>query len=195
MRQIRILLIAAICCWITAATQPAHAGADDKAVQKTLTVLVNSIRYNKDDVAAKQLAYNEMSKALMAEGWATMSAEQQKEFAGHLQTLLRLMSFPKGRDMFKYLDALLFDSVKVEGDTAHCKTTVVIHRDVKKAEIPIEWVLMKDGGNWKVVDTVTMGESTAAGIREEQLLPLMKEGGVNAVLDAMRKKVSELKES
>lgn len=194
MLHARTLLIATLICgW--AATPPAHAAGDDKAVQKTLTVLVNSIRYNKDDLAAKQLSYEAMSKSLMADAWGTMKPDQQKEFQDNLQTLLRKISFAKGRDMFKYLDALLFDSVKIDGDTAHCKTTVVIHRDVKKTEIPIEWILVKEGGAWKVADTVTMGESTAAGIREDQVLPLMKEGGLNKVLAAMRDKVAELKKS
>lgn len=190
----RTLLTAFLFCgW--AAWTPAHAAGEDKAVQKTITVLVNSIRYNKDDLAAKQLAYESMSKALMAETWGTMNGDQQKEFKDSLQSLLRMMAFAKGRDMFKYLDALLFDTTKVEGDTAHVKTTVVVHRDLKKTEIPLEWVLVKDGGAWKVADTVTMGESTATGMREDQVLPLMKEGGVDAVLGAMRQKIAELKKS
>src|SRR5690349_17048936 len=136
-----------------------------------------------------------MAKALMAETWATMSPADQKEFVADLEILLRKISFTKGREMFQYLDAVLYDPVKMVGDAAHCKSTVVVHRDLKKTEIPIEWVLLKEGGQWKVIDTVTLGESTTAGIRQDQVLPLLKEGGVPALMDALRKKVAEVNKS
>jgi phospholipid transport system substrate-binding protein len=169
--------------------------ADDKAVQKTLKTLVSSIRYSKDDIAAKQLSFEAMAKALLQDTWTTMSEPERKEFLTHLDTLMRRMSFAKGRDMFQYLDAVLYEPVKVQGEVAHCKSTVVVHRELKKTEIPIEWVLVKEGGAWKVADTVTMGESTTEGIRQDQVLPLLKEGGVPALLDAMRKKAAEFKKS
>lgn len=179
--------------WTTAAV--AAESADDKAVQKVIKALITSIRYNKDDLAAKQLAFAPMSKLLMDDAWATMKEPERQEFAANLEALIRGLSFTKGREMFQYLDAVLYDPVKVQGDKAHCKSTVVIHRDLKKTEIPIEWVLVKDGGQWKVVDTVSLGESTTQGIREEQIKPLVKEGGVAGVLAAMRKKMGELKKS
>jgi phospholipid transport system substrate-binding protein len=169
--------------------------ADDKAVQKTLKTLVNSIRYNKDDVAAKQLSFEAMAKGLLQDTWAGLSEADRKEFLTHLETLIRRMSFTKGRDMFQYLDAVLYDPVKMQGDAAHCKSTVVVHRELKKTEIPIEWVLVREGGAWKVADTVTLGESTTEGIRQDQVLPLLKEGGVPALMDALRKKAAELKKA
>ena len=68
----------------------------------------------------------------------------------------------------------------------------VLHRDLKKSEIVIDWVIAKSGGQWKVYDTVMQGESTLAGIRDEQIKPLLKEGGVAAVKKAMNEKVAEI---
>ena len=48
-------------------------------------------------------------------------------------------------------------------------------------------------GAWKVADTTMLGQSTAEGIREDQVEPLLKEGGVSKVLEALRGKVAELK--
>ena len=169
--------------------------ANDKAVQKVVKNLINSIRYKKDDLAAKQLAFEAMSKELLGDAWPSLPASEQKEFTGHLETLLRKISFVKGREMFQYLDAVLYEPVSLQGEQAHCKSTVVIHRDLKKTELPIEWVLVKEGGQWKVLDTVTMGESTATGIRQEQVQPLLKEGGTTALMTALRKKVTEVSKS
>ena len=56
----------------------------------------------------------------------------------------------------------------------------------------IDWVLKKDGSTYKVYDIVMLGESTAEGIREDQIEPLMEEGGTAAVMKALRDKVKEV---
>ncbi len=171
----------------------AAAAPDDKAVQKTLKTLISAVRYGKDDMAAKQLAFNAMAQDLLGATWAKASPAEQKEIVSGLETLLRKVSFPKGREIFQYLDAVLYDPVVVEGGKVKCKSTVVIHRDLKKTELPITWVLVQESGQWKVVDTVSMGDSTAASIREDQVDPLLKEGGVPSLMAALRKKVAEAK--
>ena len=185
---------AALLLVLTAASA-AHADTDtdtDKAVQKTIKSLIGAIRYSKDDVAAQQVAFGPMAKALMADDWAKLSSAEQTELTRGIEKLIRTISFPKGRDLFKYLDAMLYDTARVEGDKARAKSTVVIHRDLKKTEVVIEWVLIKDGGGWKVLDTVMMGESTLDGLREDQMKPLLAKGGTQAVLAAVRERVAEV---
>lgn len=189
-------LLVALAFTFTLNGLPTHAQADaaaDKATQKALKSLVGSIRYGKDDLAAKQIAFGAMSKGLLTDTWAKMTPAQQAEFQKSLEGLVRGLSFPKGKDMFQYLDAMLYDAARVEGDQAKVRSTVVVHRDYKKTEIIIDWVLVQEGGAWKVLDTVMLGESTLAGLRDEQVKPLVKEGGVDAVLKAMRDKLAELK--
>jgi phospholipid transport system substrate-binding protein len=172
---------------------PARADAElDQAVQKTLKALVGSIRYGKDDMAARQVAFGGMGQALLTEEWQKLSAAEQAEIARGLETCIRALSFSKGREMFKYLDALLFEPARLDGNTAKVKSTIVVHRELKKAEIIIDWVLTKDAGSWKVLDIVMMGESTLAGLRDEQVKPLLTKGGKAAVLQALRDKVAEV---
>jgi ABC-type transporter MlaC component len=94
--------------------------------------------------------------------------------------------------MFKHLDAVLLKPSVVQKDRATCVSTVVVNRNYKKADIAIEWVLVRAQGGWKVVDTLMLGESTAEGIREDQLEPLLQQGGMENVLKAMRKRAAEL---
>lgn len=173
---------------------PARA-ADDPAVQKTLKTLVNAIRYGKYDLASKQLAYDEMAKSLMEDTWAAMSEAERKEMSAGLQTLIEKRSFVKANEQFKYLDALLFDPVRKDASTLRCKSTIVIHRSMKKTEIVIDWVLAQVGGAWRVLDTYMAGESTLGSIREDEVQPIIKEGGLPAVMKALRAKVAEAKES
>ncbi len=186
----------ALCLGLWLAPQTAQAQSEtDAAVQKTLKTLVNSIRYGKDDLAAKQLAFGAMARGLLTDDWGKFSPAEQAELTSGLETVIRAASFKKGRDMFQYLDALLFDAAKVTGDKAKVRSTIVVHRELKKAEIIIEWVLVNEGGAWKVLDTVMLGESTMASLRDEQVKPLFKQGGVAAVMKAMRDKVAETKKT
>src|SRR5687768_2742710 len=127
----RVFALAVVLCPALAGAAP----ADDQATQKAIKGLVNAIRYGKDDLAAKQLDFGAMSKGLMAEDWQKLSAAEQAEFQKHLETLVRNLSFPKGKDMFQYLDAMLYDPARLEGDKAKVKSTIVVHRDLKKTEI------------------------------------------------------------
>ncbi|MEZ0313750.1 MAG: ABC transporter substrate-binding protein [Myxococcota bacterium] len=176
-----------------ALTSVANAQAPSTAEgQKPIKTLINAIRYSKDDLATKQVGYDVMVEKLMDTSWKDASDADKKELISGMEKLIRGISFPAGRDIFKYLDNVLYDAPRLDKDQVKVKSTVVIHRDLKKSEIVIDWVIAKSGGQWKVYDTVMQGESTLAGIRDEQIKPLLKEGGVAAVKKAMNEKVAEI---
>lgn len=165
---------------------------DAAATQKTVRALVNAIRYSKDEMASKKLNLTAMARVLLGDSWATASAAQQHDIVATLTTLLSRTSFPKGRELFAYLDALLFEAAQQRGDRIFVKTVVVVHRNLKKVELPIEWVLTREQGTWQVVDIISMGESTAEGIRDEEVAPLLQEGGVQKLIDTMHERASKL---
>ena len=162
-------------------------------VEKTLKTLITAVRYGKDDLATRQIAFSRMAERLLPSTWTTMPDAQRQELSRGIETLVRKNAFKKGRDLFEHLDAVLYDAPRINGPEARCKSTVVVYRNYKKAEIIIDWVLVPDNGQWKVVDTVMLGESTLEGIREDQVNPLLKEGGVNTLLAALRRKLAESK--
>ena len=163
--------------------------ADAAAAQKSVRALINAIRYNKDDLAAKRLNFDGMARLLLADSYAQASTAQRQDFVSSLGKLVAGTSFPKGRELFHYLDALLFEAATPQGDAMRVKSVVVVHRNLKKVELPIEWVLTRTAGQWQVVDIISMNESTAQGIREEEVLPLYKEGGLDKVLAAMHERL------
>ena len=178
---------------VTVVTSTALAQTPSAAeAQKPIKTLINAIRYSKDDIAAKQVAYDVMVEQIMGDAWKDASVSDRTELVSGMEKVIRGLSFPAGRDMFKYLDNVLYDAPRQDGGSIKVKSTVVIHRDLKKSEIVIDWALAKSGGQWKVYDTVMQGDSTVAGIREDQVKPLLKEGGVPAVVKAMRDKVAEV---
>jgi ABC-type transporter MlaC component len=167
--------------------------AERGVVHKTLKTLLSAIRHQKDDLAAQQIDFSAMAVAITGPVWGRLTGPQQAELVAGLEVVVRKVSFVRGRDIFQHLDAVRYGEVRMVGAQVHCEATVVVHKALKKTEIAIDFVLSEHDGKWRVMDTLMLGESTAQGIREDQVEPLVEDGGVAALLAALRKKVSELK--
>ena len=165
-----------------------------KKLQKPIKVLIGAVRYGKNALGLKQLALDEMSAQMCKNHWAKMSAAQKKEFSSNLGTLLRLISFRKSKELFKHIDAILFDSPKMLGkDRASIRNTIVVHRAYKKKELQLTWILLKKGKKWQILDLRTIGKTTIEKMRTKQINPLVKKGGVKLLLQKMREMMAKAK--
>jgi len=169
------------------------------AARKPVKTLIGAIRQSKDDLAASFVAYEAMCRTLLDETWNELTEAERKEFVDGFAYLLKATSFPKARELFAKAETALhieyeparIDEAKGE---ARIRSLIVIHSQVKKDEITIEYLLRKIDGQWLIYDTEdASGESTLAGIREDQVIPLLDEGGPKHLLATLRKKVAEAK--
>jgi len=169
------------------------AGKPDKSVEKTIKTVLTSVRYGKDSIAVKKIDFDKMAELSMGESWKDVSPADRKKLSSGIQTITEKLSFPKGRDLFKHLDAILYDAPRVTKDNAHLKTTIVVHRNYKKQEMVIDFILYRGPNGWKIVDTVILGESTLEGFYEDQIEPLLDKGGIPAVMAALDARLNKLK--
>ena len=172
---------------------PALAGPKDE-LSKPLKTIVNSVRYGKDNAALKLFASDEQGKLMVADAWSKGTDAQRKEFQDLFLTLFGKIAFPKIRKNFENLDTVLYEEPTVEGDKANIASTILINHPLKKQELKVKYQLVKQGSAWKVVDVAVLGDSMLIGIRDDQVQPLLKEGGWDALLKAMREKAAELKD-
>ena len=178
---------------LVVASSPAMAAKEDKALQKTVKVLVNAIKLKKDDYAAKQIDFETMVSGLLEEQWAGISAADKEFFVSGMEKLIRKISFNAGREYFQYMDAVRFTAGTVNGETAQLPSVIVVNHPVKgRSELKITWVLKKNGSSWRVYDTVMLGESTMETIKEDQIELLLEDGGVARVKKAMKDKLAEV---
>ncbi len=166
--------------------------APNEAVTKPVKTVVQSVRYNKDDLALKQLANEEQGRFLLGEDWDKGTPAQRQEFTRLFTSLFAKMAFPKVRENFKNLASITYEDPAVEGTKAKVKSTIVIEHPVKKQEMKLQYSLAQEKGAWKVVDVAVLGDSMLTGIRDDQVRPIMKQGGWNHLLELMRKKEAEL---
>lgn len=164
-------------------------------VSKPLKTVVNSVRYGKDLLALKSFAGEEQGKVLCGESWAKGTDAQRAEFVKQFHELFGKIAFPKIRKNFENLDTVLYDEPAIEGDKATIASTILINHPMKKQELKVTYALIKGKGGWQVIDvTVKGGSSMLTDIRDDQVQPLIKEGGWDGLLKAMREKTAELKD-
>lgn len=166
--------------------------APNEAVSKPVKTVVQSVRYGKDLAALKLFGGEQQARFLLGDAWDKASEPQRKEFIEVFHTLFAKIAFPKVRDNFKNLASITYEDPEVTGDEAKVASTVVIDHPMKKQELKLKYALAKDKAGWKVVDVAVLGDSMLTGIRDDQVRPLLKEGGWDAVLKAMREKAKEL---
>lgn len=178
---------------LTASLSLATGASPKDEVSKPLKTVVNSVRYGKDKMALKLFAGEAQGKALLGADWDKGSDAQRKEFVQLFHVLFAKLAFPKIRKNFENLDTVLYENPTVTGDAAEIGSTILINHPLKKQELKVRYTLVKQGG-WKVVDVSVLGDSMLKGIRDDQIIPLMKEGGWDGLLKAMRERDAELKD-
>lgn len=166
--------------------------APNETVAKPVKTVVQSVRYSKDDLAIKQLANEEQGRFLLGEDWDKATDAQRKEFTQLFNKLFSKIAFPKVRENFKNLASITYDDPVLDGDKAKVNSTVIIEHPMKKQEMKLQYSLVKAQGAWKVLDVSVLGDSMLTGIRDDQVRPIMKQGGWDLLLDLMRKKDAEL---
>lgn len=164
-------------------------------ISKPLKLVVNSVRYGKDQAALKNFAAEEQGKSLTQDYWAKGTEAQKTEFKKLFLELFGKMAFPKIRKNFENLDTVLYDEPTVTQDSSTIGSTILINHPMKKQELKVTYALTRGKAGWQVVDvTVKGGNSMLTDIRTDQVQPLLKEGGWDGLLKAMRDKAAELKD-
>jgi phospholipid transport system substrate-binding protein len=168
----------------------------DEVLEKPVNKLVKSVRFEKDDLALASLDGEAEGEVLLGEAWAKGTDAQRKEFVSLFHQLFAAMAFPKIRENFKNLDTTLYEPTKAEGDKVELKSTLVINHPLKKQEIKVKYDLRKVKEGWRVVDVTVLGSgspSMLSGIRDEQIKPLLANGGWDKLLQVMRDRLAQVK--
>jgi phospholipid transport system substrate-binding protein len=170
----------------------ARAAPADDAITKPVKIVVQSVRLSKDELALKHFAADEQGRFLLGESWDQGTDAQRKEFTTLFKRLFSLIAFPKVRDNFKNLISITYDAPKLEGSKATVSSIVLIDHPMKKQELKLVYSVLQEKEGWKVLDVKVLGDSMLTGIRDDQVQPILKQGGWDRLLELMRAKNAEL---
>ncbi|HEY8209318.1 MAG TPA: ABC transporter substrate-binding protein [Myxococcaceae bacterium] len=171
----------------------ALAGGDAKNLPevKPLAAIIGNVRQERDLKALSYFAAEEQGKFLTGEYWAKATPAQQAEFTKGFQELFAKIAFPKVRKNFEHLGTVLYEPPKTEGGKTTVASVVTIDHPVKKQELKLKYTVAQEKGQWKVVDVAVLGDSMLLGVRDDQVQPLLMEGGWEKLLKAMKDKLAE----
>ena len=169
------------------------AGPDVKSLPevKPLAAIIGNIRKERDLKALSYFNTEEQGKYLAGDHWDKATPAQKEEFTRMFQELFGKIAFPKVRENFKHLGTVLYEAPKTEGGKTTVASVLQIDHPVKKQELKLKYWVAQEKGQWKVVDVAVLGDSMMQGIRDDQVQPLLKEGGWDKLLKAMKDKLAE----
>ena len=170
---------------------PGFASPAKEEVSKPIKTVIQAVRFNKDPLALKNFAGEEQGKLLLADDWSKGTEAQRKEFITLFHSLFSQKAFPNIRKNLENLDTVLYDEPTVSGEKAEIGSTILINHPLKKQELKAKYQLVKDKTGWKVVDVSVLGDSMLKGIRDPQIIDIMKEGGWEKLLALMRSEVKK----
>jgi phospholipid transport system substrate-binding protein len=137
------------------------------------------------NISENMFDYTELSKRTLAQNWKKLNAGQQTEFLGLYKTLLEDAYADK---IITYTDEkVLFGKETVLSEkTTEVETTII----TKKADIPINYRVIRKGSDWKIYDVVIEGVSLVGNYRN-QFKEILSDKTPDALLDTLRKKVGK----
>ncbi|MCB9525611.1 MAG: ABC transporter substrate-binding protein [Myxococcales bacterium] len=192
----RRILAGLVALTALAVAAPTLAGRRDSkpAHEQALGQLINNVRYGQDNTALTFLDGPLQGPVLLGDAWGKGTAEQQAEFIKLFHHLFAAVAFPKMRDSFQHLTTVTYDAPKAAGDRIEVGSVLHIQAGPKEQELKLVYSLSKAAdGALKVVDVTIVGEaSMLASIRDDQITPIMAEGGWPKLLELLRARAKDL---
>jgi phospholipid transport system substrate-binding protein len=172
-----ILCVVVICfSYLGGAPPPVHAGEPTNAVKGTVEKVLDIVRnkeLKKPQKTAERRAllrkavderfdYEEMSKRTLGMHWQKRTPEERKEFVTLFSDLLERSYVNK---IESYSDEPIeYLQETIEGEYALVKTKITTKGNT---EVPIDYKLLRKGGQWEAYDVVIEGISLVNNYRSQ----------------------------
>jgi phospholipid transport system substrate-binding protein len=113
-------------------------------------------------IVGERFDFDEMSKRTLALHWQKRTQAERREFVSLFSDLLERSYVNK---VESYTDEkTLYIDESTEGEYSVVKSKIITKRNV---EVPIDYKLLKEGGEWKVYDVVIEGVSLVNNYRNQ----------------------------
>lgn len=173
----------------------AHARPKAKAShEQMIGRLINSVRYGQDAAALAFLDGDTQARQLLGPAYDQGTPEQRAEFVRLFHQIFAGVAFPKMRESFEHLTTITYDAAEVKSGRIELGSVIHIQAGPKEQELRVRyWVSEGAGGPSRVVDVTIQGDkSMLTNIHDDQIQPILAEGGWPKLLDLMRTRAKEL---
>lgn len=156
--------------------------------------LINSVRYDQDKSALAFMDGETSARQLLGAAFDAGTAEQRAEFVQLFHQIFAGVAFPRMRDSFQHLTTITYDAPVVTAGQTELGSVIHIQAGPKEQELRVRfWVSKGTDAKARVVDVTIQGDkSMLTNIRDDQVQPILAEGGWNKLLELMRARAKEL---
>jgi phospholipid transport system substrate-binding protein len=164
--------------------------------EQRLGQLVNNVRYAQDVTALDYLDGDGQAKFLLADAYDKGTPEQRAEFVKLFHHIFAGVAFPRMRNNFEHLKTITYGPAEEKAGRTHVPSVIFIQAagGMKEQEISVAYELAAGADKkLRVVDVTVKGDkSMLTNIRDDQIQPILKEGGWPKLLELLRAKAAEL---
>jgi phospholipid transport system substrate-binding protein len=140
------------------------------------------------NVVYQRFDFTEMSKRVLGSQWRNLSENQKQEFTNLFTTLLEHAYIGKIENYSN--QKVEFKDQRVRNDRAEVQTEI-IDKDVV---IPVSYIMLLEGEEWKVYDVVVENVSLIRNYME-QFKEILRKDGYPSLLTQLKEKVKELEQT
>ena len=138
-----------------------------------------------EEVIRKRFDYEEMGKRTLGAHWEKLDSSQQEEFVNLFQ---KFLSNSYAGNLSGYSgEKVEYIQERHKGDFAEVKTKVVS----SKAELPLDYRLIKKNGDFRVYDVVIDGVSLIKNYRG-QFSRIIKSSSYNGLMEKLKTKADQI---
>ena len=165
-----------------------HDRSMPKDILATVKATVQNIKNSRDAQALSQIDIDEMSVFLLEEYYNKATNQQRTEFTTLFRSYVSKYIFTNLRNTFKEASTTTYGVPEINKDNAALLSTFSINSPLKKQEIKLRFSLTKTNKGWKITDFTYAGDrSMLANLRDDKIRPLLTAGGLDHLLDELRK--------
>lgn len=156
--------------------------------------LINNVRYGQDKDALALLDGEQEARVLLGAAWEKGSSAERAEFITLFHHIFAGVAFPKMRDSFQHLTSITYGAPETVEGRLEVASVIHIQAGPKEQELKVRYWLHKGAdGKVRVVDVTIQGDkSFLTNIRNDQIQPILAEGGWPKLLELMRVRAKEL---
>ncbi len=164
--------------------------------EKRLGQLVNNVKQSQDVAALGYLDGDGQAQFLLGDAYEKGTPEQRGEFVKLFHHIFAGVAFPKMRNNFEHLKTITYGPAEEKAGRLHVPSVIFIQAagGLKEQEISLTYELAAGADKMpRVVDVTVKGDkSMLTNIRDDQIQPILKEGGWPKLLELLRAKAAEL---
>ena len=140
------------------------------------------------EVAKEGFDFREMSKRVLGRHWKKLSSEEQEQF---VELFTELLKYAYVSQMESYTDQKVeYAKQRIKGKRAQVQTVLV---DGER-KIPVSYIMLLRGEQWKVYDVVVEGVSLIRNYLE-QFQEILRKDDFRSLTQQLKNKIAEFQKS